>query len=124
MANVSELGPRSRAIDLKVKLMEKREERQVTAKATGRQHRVAEFLIGDESGCILMSVWDDAIDAMEVGASYDIKNAYITTFRNSMRLSVGKYGTMEKVDEAIEANAENNVSEKFVEDERDRGRRF
>jgi hypothetical protein len=41
-----------------------------------------------------------------------------------MRLNVGKYGTMEKVDEAIEANAENNVSEKFVEDERDNRRRF
>ena len=115
MTGISELGPRSRGIDLKVKVVEKKEEREVTARSTGRQHRVAEFLVGDDTGCVLMSLWDDAIDSIEVGATYELKNAYINVFKNSMKLNVGKYGTMEKSEESVEANAELNISEKFVE---------
>jgi len=121
MTKISELGPRSRGIDLKVKLVEKRDERQVTARATGQQHRVAEFLVADDSGSVLLSLWDDSIDSVEIGASYEIKNAYVNVFKNSMKLNTGKYGTMEKIEEEVEANTELNISEKFVDNP---GRRF
>lgn len=118
MGTVAELAPRSKGVELKVKLVEKRDEREVTAKATGRQHRVAEFLVGDETGSVLMTLWDDDIDKVEIGATYLIKNGYVTTFRNSMRLNTGRYGSMELSEDAVEADTENNVSEKFVEDNR------
>ncbi len=99
-----------------VKVVEKMDEREVTARATGRQHRVAEFLVGDETGVIILSLWDDNIDKIEVGKTYLLKNAYVNTFRNSMRISTGKYGSIEDSEAEVEANTENNVSEKFVED--------
>ena len=37
MTKVSDLTPQSRGVDLKVKIVEKQDEREVTAKATGRQ---------------------------------------------------------------------------------------
>lgn len=118
MTKISDLTPQSRGVDLKVKIVEKQDEREVTAKATGRQHRVAEFLIGDETGSIVMTIWDDGIDKLELGNSYELKNGYVTTFRNSMRMNTGRYGSLEPIDEKIEANTEENVSEKFVEDQR------
>ncbi len=113
--NIAELTPRSRGVELKVKIVEKRDEREVTAKATGRQHRVAEFLVADPSGSVLLTLWDDSIDSVEPGKSYLLKNGYVSTFRNSMRLNTGRYGSLEPIDEDVEANTENNVSEKFVD---------
>ena len=115
MTKVEELTPRSRGLDMTVKVVEKLDEREVTVRSSGRQHRVAEFLIGDETGTVILSLWDDAIDTVEMDKVYDLKNVYVSTFRNSMRVNTGKYGSMEASEGAVEANTENNVSEKFVE---------
>lgn len=114
---VEEMTPNSRGIELTVKLIEKLDQRDVTTK-DGQPHRVAEFLIGDESGCIILSLWDDKIDSVELGKSYSIKNAYITVFRNSMRISLGRQGEMTEAEATIEANTENNLSDKHVENPR------
>ena len=124
MTNIAELTPRSRGVDLTVKVVEKLDEREVTARASGRQHRVAEFLVGDESGSIIMTLWDKDIDKVEVGKTYEIKNAFVNTFRNSMRLSTGRYGSIEESEKEVEANTDNNLSDKFVERPFRKGRRF
>ncbi|MBR9680043.1 MAG: single-stranded DNA-binding protein [Candidatus Altiarchaeota archaeon] len=118
---VSELTQRSRGVDLALQVVEKKEERDVTVRSTGKNHRVAEFLVGDETGAMLLSLWDDNIDLIEVGKTYELKNGYVSIFRNSMRLNTGKHGSIEASEQAVEANIENNLSDKFVED---RGRRF
>ncbi|MBR9681179.1 MAG: single-stranded DNA-binding protein [Candidatus Altiarchaeota archaeon] len=115
MTKIEELTPRSRGLDMTVRVVEKLDEREVTVRSSGRQHRVAEFLIGDETGTIILSLWDDAIDQVELDKTYALKNVYVNTFRNSMRVNTGKYGSMESSEETVEANTENNVSEKFVE---------
>ena len=117
---IADLAPGTRGVELKVKVVEKKDEREVTVKATGQQHRVGEFIVGDESGTIILSLWDEAIDKMEVNGIYEVKNAYVSTFRNSMRLNTGRYGTIEPSEGEFEVNAENNVSDKFVEDSRRR----
>lgn len=99
-----------------VQVVEKLDEREVTVRSSGRQHRVAEFLIGDETGSVILTLWDEAIDKLEMGKVYLLKNGYVSTFRNSMRVNTGKYGSIEPTDATMEANTENNVSEKFVED--------
>ena len=118
MGTIAELTPHSRGVELTVKIVEKRDEREVTARATGKQHRVTEFLVGDATGSIILTLWDDDIEKVEAGSCYLIKNGYITTFRNSMRLNTGRYGTLEPVEETIEVDTENNVSDKFVENQR------
>ncbi len=111
MANVAELTPRSRGVELTVKVVEKLDEREVTARASGRQHKVAEFLVGDDSGSIIMTLWDDDIEKVEVGKTYDVKNAFISTFKNSMRLNTGRYGSIEESSQEVEANTENKMSD-------------
>jgi replication factor A1 len=119
MGKVADLTPRSKGVELVVKIVEKRDEREVTARATGRQHRVAEFLVGDGSGSIILTLWDDDIDSVEAGSAYQVKNGYISTFRNSMRLNTGRYGSIEPTEEKVEeVDTENNMSDKFVENQR------
>ena len=108
---VSDLSPRSRRVNLKVKVIEKSEVREVTSSRDGSSHRVAEATVGDETGTILMTLWDKHINDISVGDILKISNGYVSLFRGTMRLNVGRYGTFEKVDEEdFEVNEENNMS--------------
>ena len=110
---VGELRTYSRRVNLVGKIVEKEEEREVFSRSDGRSHRVAEVLIGDETASVLLTLWDDNIDRFEVGEVIQISNGYVNLFRGSLRLSIGRYGSAEKVDQEIdEVNTENNLSMK------------
>ena len=112
---IGSLNSYSRGVNVKVRVVEKNETRTVFSTRDNAEHRVAEALVGDETGCILLTLWDDAIDEVLVDDVIDIKNGYVNTFRGSMRLNIGKYGTRKKIEEEIpEVNMENNLSEKVV----------
>lgn len=115
-AKLETLGVNSREINARIKILEKKNEKEVSSKMDGSTHRVAEFLVGDETGCIVMSLWDDAIGQVEVGKTFEVTNARITVFETSMRLNPGKYGKIAPAAEEIaDVNTENNLSDRQVE---------
>jgi replication factor A1 len=110
------IGVNSKEINTVVKVVEKKNEKDVVSRMDGSTHRVAEFLVGDETGCIVMSLWDDAINQIEAGKTYDVANARVTVFETSMRLNPGKYGKITPAAAEIETvNTENNLSDRHVE---------
>ncbi len=112
---VSEITPYGKKIDVTVRVESKGEPREVTARLDNSTHKVAEALVGDDSGCILLTLWDDAIDSVKEGKTYKISNGYSTTFKNSVRLNIGRYGKLEEAEEEIASvNKENNLSEKEI----------
>ena len=116
---VETLTPNSRGVNTIVKVVSKGEVRSVT----GRDYsvrRVADALVGDETGSIYMTLWDDKIDAIAEEATLQITNGYINLFRGNMRLNIGKYGSYELMEESpiAEVNTENNLSDKKYEQER------
>lgn len=112
---IGDLTTNSRRVNVHFKVINKDEPREVSSR-DGSTHRVSDTLVGDDTGSIIMSLWDDSIDQVEVDSIYKLSNGYVTVFRNSMRLSVGKYGHLEPSDKAIEElNEENAISDRFVE---------
>jgi len=119
LVKVETLTPNSRGVNTIVKVVSKGEVRSVT----GRDYsvrRVADVLVGDETGCLYMTLWDEKIDAMNEGATLSVTNGYINLFRGNMRLNIGKYGSYEVVEDSpiTEVNTENNLSDKRYEQER------
>jgi replication factor A1 len=119
LVKVETLTPNSRGVNTIVKVVSKGEVRSVT----GRDYsvrRVADALVGDETACIYMTLWDDKIDAINKEATLRITNGYINLFRGNMRLNIGKYGSYELVEDSpiTEVNTENNLSDKRYEQER------
>ena len=119
MVKIETLTPNSRGVNTIVKVVSKGEVRSVT----GRDYsvrRVADALVGDETGCVYMTLWDDKIDAINEGATLNITSGYVNLFRGNMRLNIGKYGSYEVVDESPidEVNTENNMSDKKYEQPR------
>ncbi|TDA40126.1 MAG: single-stranded DNA-binding protein [Candidatus Methanomethylicota archaeon] len=107
---IEELNPASRGVDVLVKILEVNPSREVSTR-DGSSHSVAEALVGDETGCVLLSLWDDDIQRVKVGQTVSIKNGYVTLFRGSIRLNVGRYGTLELATEDIpQVNMDNNIS--------------
>lgn len=125
LIKVGDLRTYSRRVNIIAKIIEKGEERDVTSRSDGSVHRVAEALTGDETGSVLLTLWDDDIDRFEVQDVIKISNGYVNLFRGSMRLNIGRFGTAEKIEEEMDTvNTENNLSEKQYGDRFSRQRRF
>lgn len=103
-------------VDLTVKVVGIREEREVTSRKDGQTHRLVEVLVGDESGTVILSLWDERANQVKEGDVLKIENGYTTVIRGHLRLNVGKYGKMEVLspEEAgdIDVNEDLNVSDK------------
>ena len=114
--NISELRPALKKVDISSKVIEKYDVREVVASTDNAQHRVAEVLLADETGSILLTLWDENIEKAEQGKTYKITNAYTSIYRNSLRLNLGKYGTIgpDSV-ELKNAKTTPNISEKEFE---------
>jgi len=116
---ISELRPRVR-VDTTFKVLEKSEPR-----VTRDGKKVTEALVGDDSGTVLMTLWEETIDQLDVGKTYTLTNGYANLFRGSLRLTIGRMGSVEESEEDVgEVNTENNMSEKRYEEERRFGRSF
>ncbi len=108
---VSQLSAGARGINIVVKVLEIGEARTVYSRRDGREHRVADVLVGDETGVVLLSLWDDNIDKVQEGDVIEISNGYVSTFRNELRLNVGRYGSLRRSEREIpNINYSNNVS--------------
>ena len=118
LVKVESLTPRSRGVNTVVKVVSKSEVRNVTGR--GGPHTVADALVGDETGCVYLTLWDDTVEQMDEEDTISITNGYVNLFRGNMRLNIGRYGSFEVLDESpiTEVNTENNISEKQYEQER------
>ncbi|MEM2588820.1 MAG: hypothetical protein QXK93_00165 [Candidatus Bathyarchaeia archaeon] len=125
---IGELTPTSRAVNVRAKVVSKSEVRSIASGKNGASHTVCDALIGDETGCIYLTLWDDNITKVKEGETISIGNGYVTLFKGSMRLNIGRYGTLETAKEALtcEVNTQNNLSSKVYEQQRRpfRGRGF
>ncbi|MEM2134806.1 MAG: hypothetical protein QXR19_18195 [Candidatus Jordarchaeaceae archaeon] len=117
---IENLRPGLKSINVKFKVKSLNEEREVVSRRTGETLRVTEALVGDNSGTILLSLWNDDIDKVKENHIYKLSNGYTSVFKNSLRLNIGKYGSLEEVEdgEEMEVNSENNLSDKVYEQER------
>ncbi len=117
---INELTPNSRAVNVVAKVVSKGEVRSTTSGRDYTAHRVVDALVGDETGCIYLNLWDANIDKAKEGDVLSIKNGYVNLFRGNMRLNIGRYGSFEVVAEPTikEVNTENNLSSKLYEQER------
>ena len=110
---VESLDPESRQVNVTVKVVTKGEARETVSRRDGSTHKVVDALVGDETGAVYLTLWDDNIEKVNDGDTINVKNGYVTLFRGSMRLNIGRYGSLETGAPPIETvNADNNLSNK------------
>jgi ssDNA-binding replication factor A large subunit len=114
---IADLNQYSRQINVVVKVISKTDTREVVTRTDETKHKVCEALVADDTGAIYLTLWDDAVDSVQEDQILAVGNAYMNTFKGSMRMNIGRYGTYEVLEEAPfeEVNLENNLSAKQVE---------
>jgi replication factor A1 len=119
-AKVGDLTPQSRAVNVTAKVVSKTEIREIPMGRDGSPHKVSDALVGDETGVVYLTLWDDNIEKVNEGDTVRVENGYVTLFKGNIRLNIGKYGKLEPAKEplTVEVNTENNVSSKTYEQER------
>ena len=62
---------------------------------------------------MFLSAWNEIIDQLKEGSTYELSNVKTILFRRRIRVSFGKKGLIKESDKQIDTvNMENNVSEK------------
>ncbi|MGE5187573.1 MAG: single-stranded DNA-binding protein [Betaproteobacteria bacterium] len=119
-AKVGDLNPQSKAVNVTAKVVSKTEIREIPMGRDGSPHKVSDALIGDETGVVYLTLWDDNIEKVNEGDTVRVENGYVTLFKGNIRLNIGKYGKLEPAQTPLtaEVNTENNVSSKTYEQER------
>lgn len=111
---IDSLKPSLRNVNVTVKVVGIGEPKQITSQKSRSVHSVAEALVGDETGCVVLNLWDNQIKIFNKDEVVQIKNGYTSLFRGFMRLNIGRRGTVEKVDEEIgEVNTNKNLSKEM-----------
>lgn len=112
LMKVGNLKEYSRSVDVVVKVVSKGEVDEIYRESNSMTHKVAGILVADDTGSIVLTLWDDKIDMIEVGDILRIPNGYVSVHEGSLRLNIGRYGSFERVDKAPfdEVNLGNNLS--------------
>jgi len=100
-------------LNLIVKILNIGSSRGVPSRNDQRQHWIAEAIVGDETGTVVLTLWDDQIRMFKANDVIEIKGGYTTLFKGSLRLNVGRGSRISKVDKEIaQVNTKNNLSER------------
>jgi replication factor A1 len=70
----------------------------------GSEGRVANLTLGDETGRVRVTLWDDRADRateLEPGAAVEVVDGYVREREGDLELHVGDRGAVEAVDEAV-----------------------
>ncbi|MFW9806109.1 MAG: hypothetical protein ACFFFK_05215 [Candidatus Thorarchaeota archaeon] len=112
---ISSLTVESHSVNVRFSAIKKGTPRQVTAKATGRPHILCEVVIGDESAIINLVLWNDDIDEIEIGKTYELLNGYISIYDECMSLSKGRWGTIRlATSDIVQVDGTINMSRPFM----------
>ena len=94
---IDELTPRSGRINMPVKILSLEEPRSMD-----NGNMICEGLVGDETGTVIMSFWNDECEIIENDMTINLKDARANLVRGHLRLSLGKHGSMEKSKAGLE----------------------
>ena len=95
---VDELTPRTSRINMPVKVLSLDEPRSMD-----NGTMICEGLVGDETGTVIMSFWNDEIEEIDNGMTIELKDARANLVRGYLRLSLGKHGSMKSSKNELES---------------------
>jgi len=111
---IDKIKPFQKKIDIIAKVIDKTPIREVIYKLDETNHKVCEVLLGDDSGTIYLTLWDNAIDKLEINKVYSFKNLFSSEFKKSVRLNIGRFGEFSETDISLSVNLNNFKSEEKI----------
>ncbi|MBT4936135.1 hypothetical protein HOL21_00660 [Candidatus Woesearchaeota archaeon] len=83
-------------IDVVMTITEKQDER--TFNKFGKEGRVCNAKAKDDSGEIVLTLWNEDVDKVSVGDKIHLKNGWCSEYNGERQLSSGKFGEIEIIE--------------------------
>ncbi|MCX8174875.1 MAG: OB-fold nucleic acid binding domain-containing protein [Candidatus Micrarchaeota archaeon] len=93
---ISELRARTGNVDVTGEIVSIEPAREVVNKF-GKKFKVANATLRDDSGEILLSLWNEDAEAFSQGDTVRIEKGWVSEFQGRLQLSAGKYGKITKL---------------------------
>ncbi len=94
MRSVEELREGMKNVDVEGEVLEKSTARLVRSRRRGETLSVANAALGDETGRIVLVLWNEQIRQTRVGDRVRVENGYVNSFRGVIQLNVGWAGRL------------------------------
>jgi len=119
---IKDLEPRMNNLTITFKVESIGETREVSSRHSYETHRVADAKVGDETGVVLVPLWNESIKEMVVGKTYRLEDGFTGLFRGSLQLKIGRSSKITEAEHEIKTvNNEVNMSAESHQTSRDRG---
>ena len=110
---IATLEPGMKSVKITFKVISTSDERSIDSSRADGSHRVLDAVVGDSTATVQMPIWNETIDSVREGETYILSNGYTGLFKGSLRLHLGKFGSIVSADEPIvEVNTQVNMSTK------------
>lgn len=109
---IKDLQPRQGKVDITIEVTEKGDVREF--EKFGKKGRVCSAKAKDDSGEIILSLWNEQIDQVSVGDQVKITNGWVSEFQGEKQLTTGKFGSMEIVEKSEKTDSSNSEEEPKV----------
>lgn len=95
---VSDLKANSNVDEIVLKIVEKKEPREIT-KRFGGTARVCDLVCEDEDGnTVQVTLWNDEIEKVDADETVIIKDGWVKEWNSQLQISTGRSGRIEKAD--------------------------
>jgi replication factor A1 len=98
LKKIDELRDGMRRIDVKARIIEVPPALHVHTRF-GTMADVSNVKIGDETGSIRLSLWNEQIDKVHVGENIELKNCHISRYKGESQIRLGRKGTLSIIDD-------------------------
>ncbi len=95
-----DLKDRSKVEEIVLTVVEKNEPREFQSKWSDASGRVCDAVGKDDDGeSVNLTLWNEDIDRVEIDAKIKITNGWVSSFKNQLQVSTGKFGKLDILDE-------------------------
>lgn len=99
---IKDIQPNQGNVDVVAKIVVKEEPR--TFEKFGKTGKVCNAKIKDDTGEIVLTLWNEEIDKVNAGDKIHLINGWCSEFRGEKRISTGKFGKLEVIDNTVYTN--------------------
>lgn len=92
---INELQPKQGNVELQAEIVDISPVREF--QKFGKNGRVANATIKDDSGQVTMTLWNEQIDLVKVGDKIEIKDGYVNEWQGDLQVTTGRNGTLNKL---------------------------
>jgi len=112
---IAQFTQESRQVNVRFRVLKISKIRIVTERNSGRKHEISDYIIGDSSAIMNLTLWNEDIDSIKLDQTYEILNGYINLFDECMTLSRGRRGELSESNiPIIDVNEQVDMSRPFM----------